>query len=705
MADVPRLVRSERRGKEAAEDLRCSAVTGQTPRGKGVFRMRAWRANVRLKSLRSVRTSGGASSAGAESSSLPSLGSGDSTPPDQPPFERARALFDRGGARVVCLLLVALVLFAWGVFEVFLAGGRFASLLEGLPVLGDRFVGKLAADGLDADVAFRRLVAVALLLLVTAFGGLVVRPRMFRDYFTAVTHPLNLAVFRIVIFFVLANIRYVEQAITMSALPSVFLVPPEGLEFILPHVPISPGIVRPLAAVYVIACLMAMIGLYTRTSATVAVLLGIYVLGIVQFYGKVGHFHHVLWFGAIMAASPCADVLSVDAVRRAWRRAPAGADTPIAPAKGYALPLRLTWLVLSLLYFFPGFGKFVRSGTAWAFSDNLKLLMYGRWRQAGEVPFFRIDQYPEMYQMAAASTILFELMFPVLLFIPMLRLPLAASGLIFHNLSGIFMRLGFTLLQPVYVSFVNWHRLLSAAGSRLFRAPLTLAYEPGCVECRRITAVSRRLDLLQVVKYLEEPGSGQHIDRADLRALIARVPLLVTLIPALVKDSVRRVVREHSTYRQAPQPAPSAPHPSRRSVVIVGGGIFVAVLLAGLAGLNSGWPFASYPQFAQLSTEFRTVVGAELIRPDGTVLQLATEVPAEELTGRYGGLTDGILNSETEELRRRRLEALLTLLQDEGLRVEPGDEVVFYADQVSVVPERWNENPLSREMLYVYTVR
>ena len=36
------------------------------------------------------------------------------------------------------------------------------------------------------------------------------------------------------------------------------------------------------------------------------------IAGIPQFFGKINHIHHLIWFMAIFAVSPCADVLSID---------------------------------------------------------------------------------------------------------------------------------------------------------------------------------------------------------------------------------------------------------------------------------------------------------------------------------------------------------------------------------------------------------
>lgn len=124
------------------------------------------------------------------------------------------------------------------------------------------------------------------------------------------------------------------------------------------------------------ASIFGLLGLHTWVSATVALLTGVYVMGIPQLYGKMNYYHHLIWFTALLVPSQCADVLSVDAVRRtSGRSSPASPQ----PASTYAVPIRYAWLLLGVLYFFPGVWKFVSEGFAWAFSENLKFQIRSQW--------------------------------------------------------------------------------------------------------------------------------------------------------------------------------------------------------------------------------------------------------------------------------------------------------------------------------------
>jgi hypothetical protein len=95
---------------------------------------------------------------------------------------------------------------------------------------------------------------------------------------------------------------------------------------------------------------------------------GYHLYAIAQLAGHVWHDMHLLWFCALLAASPCADVLAV------------GARHPLAAAgRAYALPLLVVRLLLASIYFSPGLHKLGTSGLACALSDNLRHQLCWKW--------------------------------------------------------------------------------------------------------------------------------------------------------------------------------------------------------------------------------------------------------------------------------------------------------------------------------------
>ncbi len=220
--------------------------------------------------------------------------------------------------------------------------------------------------------------------------------------------------------------------------------------------------------VFFACCFLAGIGLFTRAAAAGACLTGFYVLGLTQMYGKVSHCHHLLWFMLVLAVSPSGDALSVDALLRAARaarasRRPAGPPAPPREKRAaYALPITILWLLMGVMYFWPGFWKVVQHGSAWILSDNFVNHLYLKWfEDEAFTPLFRVDRYPWLCHAAAAASIVFELSFVFL--VPFRRTrPLAlAAGLTFHNLTRVLMNIAFVSLQIHYLLLVDWDAALA----------------------------------------------------------------------------------------------------------------------------------------------------------------------------------------------------------------------------------------------------
>jgi hypothetical protein len=330
------------------------------------------------------------------------------------------------------------------------------------------------------NVPHGKLLLLAVLLLAGAVWKRRQVARLVVDFFRAKTDPLNLAVFRIILF---ATILFhsdptADEAVWSSRLPTEFIDPPGCVRFILNRLHITPSSLINATCVqvawwlFLITCVTGLLGLFSRTSALLAVLSGVYALGVPQFYGKVDHYHHSLWFAALMAASPCGDALSLDAFLARLR----GARVPHPPAVCYALPLRFVWLLMGLMYFFPGFWKAWNSGLDWALSDNLKILMRLCWmsQEEGWTPLIRLDEYPLLYKAGGLFTIAFEVSFVFLIFIPRLRLFAPLGGVLFHLSTWLSTTIFFFDLIPLYAAFVDWAALarrLKKAKAMTVQAP------------------------------------------------------------------------------------------------------------------------------------------------------------------------------------------------------------------------------------------
>lgn len=567
--------------------------------------------------------------------------------------------------------------------------------------------------GPEASIRVWRPAALATGFLILAVWVARKRPRLLHAYFGAEGSAVNLAVFRIVLFGLLLTSENVSQALRYSRLPDLLQYPPVGLAPVLDVLPVNERLVTSAALLFVAAAACALIGLYTRPAALATTLLGLYVLGVPQFYGKVNHYHHLLWFAAILAVSRCGDALSVDALRRGWRDANAGRP-PARPgsARAYALPLRFVWLLMGLVYFFPGFWKFVVSGPGWAIGDNVRDLMYAKWMALGGwQPWFPIDQYPLLYQAAGVGTLLFELLFVVFILFPQLRNVAAITGFVFHTTTLVFMRISFFTLQALYVSFVDWERIAARLGRRWHRYPLRLRYNPGAVWQRRIAGLVCAADVFSVVvvearssRDLElDTGRGLSTDAAAVVSLVRWLPPLWWVAPVLLIAGVRRALDERlSRADDAVSPVAPAAASSRRWQPVVAVGVFLLVVnsAAGVVRLLDAWPFAVYPLFASRAPQEVSTLAFELENGAGERIvlsrsDLGTGLPAERLTG----LVSKILADEDEARQRQRLEALLLSGDGTVFNGEDVRSVTFYRDTVATAPDRQDANPLERQRL------
>ena len=222
-------------------------------------------------------------------------------------------------------------------------------------------------------------------------------------------------------------------------------IAPEGLGWFMRHVPINGFLATAAQLAVAFAALCAIAGVRARLSFLVLSLAGFYLFAIGQLAGHVWHDNHLLWFCGLLAASPCADVLAVDASRPL--------DTE---GTEYAAPLLVVRLLLGAIYFFPGLHKLLSSGLAWAAADNLRFQMYWKWAEHGALPRFRLDLYPRLLHAGGLFVLAFELSFGVLVLFRRTRVVAAVAGLIFHLLAQVALGLLFASLWLCYVALVDW---------------------------------------------------------------------------------------------------------------------------------------------------------------------------------------------------------------------------------------------------------
>jgi hypothetical protein len=418
----------------------------------------------------------------------------------------------------------------------------------------------------------------------------------------------------------------------IAAAPAALRVAPEGLGWLVAHVPITPAVATAAQAACAFAALCAIVGVWTRPALAVMTAAAFYLFAISQLTGAVWHDMHLLWMGALLAASPCDEALAYDR-----RGEPAREDST-----RYGLPLFFARLLLGCVYFFPGFHKVATSGLAWALSDNLRNQLWWKWAEhaaSGAQPL-RVDRVPGLLQAGGLFVLAFELSFPVLVFSRRARPWLALAGVVFHLLAGALFRIPFVSLWALYVVLVD---------PRAIR------------RLRMMTAVARWAAAARA-------GLAAHADRPD---------------------------REHANDLASPganrEHANDFPSPAAKVLTIaVGAALVAAAFVQGARGQMRAYPFACYPTFQwMVGTEMPDLV-VEIETADGRRVALphARDRNGYRTQRQWGEIWS--LAGVTGPVSAERLRAYLEQVR----RFEPARSLAagalrarFYRGHVSVVPQ------------------
>lgn len=165
--------------------------------------------------------------------------------------------------------------------------------------------------------------------------------------------------------------------------------------------------------------LLSCLGLWTRGSTLTAFVLGTYLLGLPQNFGKIRHNDAILIFVlASLALSYCGAGWSMDRLIHRWRGSAASPPYPAVSGE-YTWPVRAVWVVMALVFFAAGVAKLRHGGLAWVTSDTLAIMLVEAHYQVGRIDptslGLYIAQYGWLCHALAAATIILETSFPLAL--------------------------------------------------------------------------------------------------------------------------------------------------------------------------------------------------------------------------------------------------------------------------------------------------
>jgi len=584
----------------------------------------------------------------------------------------------------------------------------------------------------DPSLALRIRIS-RIILLWTAALGLVLavgaRERVWQAIVRLTTmrvHPLNLAVFRIVVFYQIYNIAWFQIISRVGSLPNGLQYPPyTGVpEFLFdgrftnwPIHTLTADQILFSGTLFKIFCFTGLIGLFSRFSAVAVALLMFIGWGSMQWYGKVDHHHYLLWFCLLFAVSPCGESLSVDSVIRALRGARGSLTESLAPARRYGAPIVFAMLLMGVIYFFPGFWKFWRSGLDWAFSEGPKYTLYAKWHQIGEV-VSSIDHYPRFQQIGAFGVLIFELTFCILLFGRRTRYVAAILALSFHFASNVTGRYGFQTLMACYVIFVDWAALFRWVGRRTLPEPMLIAVPTLSATERGFLGVARTCDVFQLIEWADGsdansqgPGTGKALGLADYVEVAKRIPVYWPLLPVLLglsKLSVGWPRPRLATLEPSLMQSADAPNnrplqrsiASRFAVVVVG-----CLLLAGNIRMGSireqdGWPFACFPLFDGIKGDSIQTLLVRVTTDAGVERELNPNEYRTTFGNRWIALLTKILNGRDEERKNERLALIWSVMADQDASLSEAATVSFLTVTSRLDPKYWDEPPQDARLIY-----
>lgn len=393
--------------------------------------------------------------------------------------------------------------------------------------------------------------------------------------------PRSLAVLRIATAIAAIQIgRGWLRADELAMLPRGLWFPPFGTRWLADVVPVSPEIFSAAAVLFLAASILVLVGYRAQLAASIAVFSGLYVGWIPHLAGKVDHYHHIIWFLALLALSPCDDRLSVSGPR------------PLRRPESYALPALAGVLLLGVIYLSSGLPK-LSTGLDWALSDNLRNLMWNHWWEKQHVAPLPIDEWPVVYRAMGFGTIAFELLFLPAALYPPTRKWVRWIGLAFHLAIRVFFAINFWTLAILYVVLFDWdsrsetrattHRpkeldvsapnlaslalvLVVAAGALTIPAGWPLSAFPGFAGVAQPHYLEFELVADDETMFVTRSGLADRYGAQKARPMAA-IALATGNVPALLAHVADIEGRESSHYRDL-RPVLISTHPDSAGDVI-----------------------------------------------------------------------------------------------------------------------------------------
>jgi hypothetical protein len=255
----------------------------------------------------------------------------------------------------------------------------------------------------------------------------------------------TLALTRMVAGLVILTSADIHGAPRFAGLEPQLVLPPAGLGW-LTAFDLSHAQATALQWSVVLAALLGALGAYAR-AAFASTALGLFVLlALPHRTGAVIHSHHLLWVATLLAASPCADVWSVDAHFE---------PRALGPRAQYVAPLVVLRALVACIYFFPGLHKLLAFLGGTDPASWMRSHLIWKWLQHGRAPALFAQLSPAWFAPLALSALAFELCMPVLVAFRRTRLLALLGAVAFHVGTALLLFIRFESLAAVLVALID----------------------------------------------------------------------------------------------------------------------------------------------------------------------------------------------------------------------------------------------------------
>jgi hypothetical protein len=207
--------------------------------------------------------------------------------------------------------------------------------------------------------------------------------------------------------------------------------------------------------VLVLSLLLSTAGFLTVVSTKTSLLLVVFYQGLLRSFG---HFNHdemiAVYYLVVLAFTPCGDEFSIDGWLKKTRAA--------RPAFAYAYPILLMQLLMAWAYFSSALIKLRVAGLKYLSTDNLPALaIFHSLDNLHDTHFklaFWLPHVKAYLPFAVGFVLIWELLFPLVLFWRRLRWWMLGVGVVFHLATLFFMNIFFPHQLAMYLIFVDWDR-------------------------------------------------------------------------------------------------------------------------------------------------------------------------------------------------------------------------------------------------------